>query len=343
MAVKGTQFVSAAAVADYNQGHYIEMPVFQDGMLDLLNREVTILDRIKALPATGHPTRYWEQTKIAHNAKFVDPRTGENGKYGVETIDDDYGRVEKSAMLKAMTSEIKYSLFDRELVKQQGQFEYLLNKDMQDMIVDFRRTQNQAIWTGKATDLATSGGSNEYMGLDKQITTAVNVANPVALDAELATNMVFVTDALRGQIAKQLSDNKFIGFPTAVYANPLTIEYLTNAELKRKGVQLPIDVRKMDIGNGFQVFTIRTQRGELPVIPDPFIPVEAGKDGKFNHTLYAVNENLIERHYLTSAAPRVFKMSNSKELADDYVAVLFDTVIAKGAAAGAHFKLTFKA
>lgn len=341
MAVKNTRFVNAGAVADYNNSHYIELPKFQEGMLDLVDRRVTILNRIKALPATGHPTRYWEQTKIAKNAKFINPRTGTNGNYGVDTLNEDYGRVEKSAMLKALTSEIKFTMFDSELVKQQGIMEELLNKDMQDMIVDLRRTQNNAIWNGASTDL-NSNDSAEYVGLKTQIKKERQVAKPVKLNEALTPDMQYVADEIISQIALQESDLDFDAYPTALYANPQTIDYIIKSEAKRENRQICSADEREELGVGFKVFTIRTSQGDLPLIADPFIKLEDGTAGKKKHVVYALNENLIERHYLTTPEPRIFKMGLNKSLVDDYVAVQYDTVIAKGADAGAHFKVSFE-
>lgn len=336
MAVTKSKFITAAAVADYNQSHYIELPKFQNLMVDLLNRNVTIRNRITPVMATGYPSRYWEQTKIAHNAKFVNPRTGDNGKYGVDTYDEDYGRVEKAVYLKAITSGIKYSLFDTEVVAQQGDAlaKSLLNKDMEDMIVDLLQTSNKGIWTGAATAVDDST-SVEYCGLVTQITDAVTVANPYSFATGTGE---FVTDTIRTKMASNLASTKYIGMPTAIYANPLTIDYLSRAELKRPGFAVNQSADKMDLGNGFVVNTIRTQAGYLPLIPDNYIPFDPSNK---KHTLYVVNEKLIERHYLTNAEPRIFKMGLTKGLLDEYVAVMFDAIVAKGASAGAHFKVEF--
>lgn len=336
MAVTKTGFISASAVADYNQSHYIELPKFQPQMLDLLNRQVTIRDRIQAVMATGHPSRYFEQTKLAHNAKFVNARTGDAGKYGVDTYDEDYGRKERALFIKAITSGIKYSLFDQDVVHQQGEAlaEQLLNKDMADMLVDLYQTANKGIWTGNATSTEDST-SNEYCGLATQISDAVTVANPYSF----ATNSGdFVTDTIRTKMAQNLASTKFVGMPTAIYANPMTIDYLSRAELRRTNFSVDQSADKVDLGNGFIVNTIRTQAGYLPLIPDNYIPFDASNK---QHTLYVVNENLIERHWIGSQDARVFKMGKDKGLLDEYVAVLFDAVVAKGAEAGAHFKVEF--
>lgn len=336
MAVTKTGFISAAQVADYNQSHYIELPKFQKDMLDLLNRQVTIRDRIKSVMATGHPSRYWEQTKIAHNAKFVDPRTGDAGKYGVNTYDEDYGRKERALFIKAITSGIKYSLFDQDVVAQQGDelAKQLLNKDMADMLVDLYQTSNKGIWTGNATSTEDST-STEYCGLVTQITDSVTVANPYSFATASGD---FVTDTIRTKMAQNLANTKFIGMPTAIYANPLTIDYLSRAELRRPNFSVDQSADKVDLGNGFIVNTIRTQAGYLPLIPDNYIPFNPSNK---KHTLYVVNEDLIERHWIGDSEVRVYKMGDTKELLDEYVAVLFDAVVAKGADAGAHFKVEF--
>lgn len=337
MAFDKSKFI-AANVADYNQSHYIEMPEFEPGMLDFLKRDTTILNRIQTQAALGHPTRYWEQTKLPHNAAFINPRGGTDGKYGKDTVDDDYGRVEKSAMLKAITSRITYTLFDKQLVTQQDVQKELLNKDMQDMLVDIRRTQNDSIWNGTATNLMDTT-HNDYCGLLTQITDVTTIANPFNLTEKTGEQ---ITDAIRTKVAQSLADNKWGGRITALYANPLTIDYLSRAELKRDGVNIMLDSEKMDLGNGFVVNTIRTQAGILPIIPDSFIPVDSTSEaGKVKHVIVGLNESLVERSYLTSATPQIFKMGLDAGLLDDYVAVLFDTVILKGADSHAHFQLKF--
>lgn len=337
MAVTKTGFISAAQVADYNQSHYIELPKFQKDMFDLLNRQVTIRDRIKSVMATGHPSRYWEQTKIAHNAKFVDARTGDSGKYGVTgAYDEDYGRKERALFIKAITSGIKYSLFDQDIVAQQGDelAKQMLNKDMADMLVDLYQTSNKGIWTGNATSTEDSTAT-EYCGLATQITDSITVANPYSFATASGD---FVTDTIRTKMAQNLASTKFVGMPTAIYANPLTIDYLSRAELRRPNFSVDQSADKVDLGNGFIVNTIRTQAGYLPLIPDNYIPYNPSNK---KHTLYVLNENLIERHWVGDSEARVFKMGDTKDLLDEYVAVLFDAVVAKGADAGAHFKVDF--
>jgi len=241
-------------VADYNVSHYWEFPAFQPGLLDLLRRRITILNRIQAVPATGHPTRYREQTKIPTNAIFADPRKGVGGgSYGIDTIDDDYGRVERAAMLKAMVSRIRFTLFDKELVQQQGNMEFLLAKDMQDMMFDFLRVQNDAIWNGTDTSLA-APTKLEYMGLLKQITTQVEIPDLVVpTNASAAKGDNYISDFLCRQIAELEADNTWEVYPTAFYANPLTIQFINEQERFRKGLHTTANESTLEISTGYRV------------------------------------------------------------------------------------------
>lgn len=345
MANFNAQFVSASAniVSDYNVGNYWEFPQFQPGLLDLLRRKVTILNRIQAVPS-GPIFRYKEQTKLPSNAQFVDTRTGvAGGSYGLTTVDADHGYVERAAFLKAMVSRISFTLFDKEAMMTQGQDSFLLTKAMNDAAFDFLKVQNQAIWTGSDTSLS-APTTQQYMGILNQITTNVAISSPVVpTNATAATGDNYVTDAVRDQIATLESNLTWDAYPTAIYANPLTINFINKQEWFRKGNMNILNANTMEIAQGFKVGTISTMRGDLPLIPDPYIPVVAGSGanaGKMVHQLVAVNENLIERPYMTAPAPRTFKMSISPTLVDDYLMILFDSIVVKGAD-HAHFKMNF--
>ena len=332
MSTENAKFISAANVADYNQSHYWEFPEFQQGIQDFIDRKVTILPRIKTVPATGYPSRYKEQTKLPHNATFADVRTGvdKKGSYGLTSINDDYGRVEKVVFLKCLVSRIKYTLFDKEMVQQQGQETELLKKDFMDMLNDFYMTQNDKIWNGTATG-PDDTSSLEYSGILTQVKNKVSIANPYDFTTKQGD---MITDQIRAQIAKQLADAKWNVWPTAIYADPVLVDRIINEERDRAGVRQVIP-DGMTLVNGWKVPTINTAIGNLPLISDSALKATTVED-KTKHTIAVINEDLIERHYLTSPTPRIFKMSLNSDLLDDYVAVLFDGLVVKGADT-AHF------
>ena len=332
MSTENAKFISAANVADYNQSHYWEFPEFQQGIQDFIDRKVTILPRIKTVPATGYPSRYKEQTKLPHNATFADVRTGvdKKGSYGLTSINDDYGRVEKVVFLKCLVSRIKYTLFDKEMVQQQGQETELLKKDFMDMLNDFYMTQNDKIWNGTATG-PDDTSSLEYSGILTQVKNKISIAKPYDFTTKQGD---MITDQIRAQIAKQLADAKWNVWPTAVYADPVLVDRIINEERDRAGVRQVIP-DGMTLANGWKVPTITTAIGNLPLISDSALKATTVED-KTKHTIAVINEDLIERHYLTSPTPRIFKMSLNSDLLDDYVAVLFDGLVVKGADT-AHF------
>ncbi len=97
--------------------------------------------RIKQVPATGHPSRYFEETAIpspAASSGFVDPR---NIVAPLVTPT----RVERSVPLKALVAQINYNLFDIELGQQQSQFAYLQAKDLADTVDGVLRTHDVAL------------------------------------------------------------------------------------------------------------------------------------------------------------------------------------------------------
>ena len=95
------KFTQIHAAADYLGPGAIEVPLYQTEILDIVQRRNPFSLRIKQVPATGHPSRFFEETAIpaptAANA-FVDPRNI------VPTLVTPT-RVERSVPLKAIVNE----------------------------------------------------------------------------------------------------------------------------------------------------------------------------------------------------------------------------------------------
>src|SRR6516165_3356467 len=147
----------------------VEIDLYQKEICDIVRRRGVFGQRIKQAPATGHPSRYFEQTTIASptaaNA-FVDPRNI------VATVNAPT-RVERSVPLKALVSQINYNLFDMEVGQQQSQFAYLQAKDLTDTVDGVLRTHDVALWNGTDTSLS-SPTTAQYFGAAGQIVTSGN-------------------------------------------------------------------------------------------------------------------------------------------------------------------------
>ena len=124
------QFVDLFAAADFLGPGAVEIDRYQSEIFDIVRRRGAFGQRIKQVPATGHPSRFFEETAIpAPTAAqaFVDPRS-----ISATTISPT--RIELSVPLKALVSQINYNLFDLEVTAQQSQFAYLQAKDLADAV-----------------------------------------------------------------------------------------------------------------------------------------------------------------------------------------------------------------
>ena len=145
------QFVNLQAAADYLGPGAIEVDLYQTEITDIVHRRAPFGQRIKQVPATGHPSRFFEETAIpsptAANA-FVDPRNI------VPTLVTPT-RVERSVPLKCLVSQINYNVFDLEVGSQQSQFAYLQAKDLTDSVEGLLRTHDVSLWNGNDTSANT--------------------------------------------------------------------------------------------------------------------------------------------------------------------------------------------
>src|SRR5579863_7091338 len=115
------QFVDLHASADYLGPGAIEIDRYQTEIFDIVRRRGVFGQRIKQVPATGHPSRFFEETAIPSPTSasgFVDPRN-------IVAPVVSPTRIEMSVPLKALVAQINYNLFDMELGRQQSQFAYL--------------------------------------------------------------------------------------------------------------------------------------------------------------------------------------------------------------------------
>src|SRR4051812_45476919 len=114
------------AAADFLGPGAIETNRYQSEIFDMVKRRGVFGQRVQQTPATGQPSRYFEQTKIP-GATNTDPRI-------IAAVADQSERQEMVVSLKAMVSQINFGIFDVEVNQQQGQFAYLEAKDLTDAV-----------------------------------------------------------------------------------------------------------------------------------------------------------------------------------------------------------------
>src|SRR5271166_5080444 len=136
------QFLDLMAAADFLGPGAVEVDRYQTEIFDLVRRRGIFGLRVKQVPATGHPSRFFEEVASAAPAAaqgFMDPRNI------VPTLQAP-ARIEVAVPLKALVSQINYNLFDLEVTAQQSQFAYLQAKDLADSVDGLLRTHDVALW-----------------------------------------------------------------------------------------------------------------------------------------------------------------------------------------------------
>jgi hypothetical protein len=308
------KFTEIHAAADYIGPGAIEVPMYQTEITDLVRRRGLFGQRIKQVPATGHPSRYFEETAIPSPdaSGFVDPRN-------IVAPLVSPTRVERSVPLKALVAQINYNLFDIELGAQQSQFAYLQAKDLKDTVDGVLRTHDVALWNGNDTSLS-SPTTAQYFGAAGQIAAG---GNTVTIGANAS-----IVDGLKSTIAGMVASSSYGVRPTAIYANPVLLD-LIDREMKS---EFNVVLGTKEITSGFTVKMLSTQAGDIPLIPEWTLPY-TGVPGSGSAVLpaYIVTEDLIEYHWLSDPNPRIFQLGVPGSLASQYVVVKFGGVVVKGA------------
>jgi len=215
------QFLDLMAAADYLGPGAVEIDRYQTEIFDIVRRRGVFGQRIKQVPATGHPSRFFEETAIASPTAaqaFMDPR---NIVPAVQAPT----RVELSVPLKALVAQINYNLFDLEVTAQQSQFAYLQAKDLADSVDGLMRTHDVALWNGTDTSLS-SPTTPQYFGVIGQIEGATS---PQTVTVAKSSNAIVQT--FKTAVAQMVSNSSYQVRPTAIYANPMLLD-LIDQEMK---------------------------------------------------------------------------------------------------------------
>jgi len=312
-------FADIHAAADYIGPGAIEVPLYQTEIFDICRRSSPFGQRIKQVPATGHPSRFFEQTAIPNpgTAGFVNPRS-----IVPQVVSP--ARIELSVPLKAIVSQINYNLFDVELGDQQKQFAYLQAKDLVDTVAGVMVTHDIALWNGNDTSLG-APTTTQYMGAIGQIQAAITAGSTNTLSIPGTGSIV---NGLKTAVAEMCANTGFYIRPTAIYANPMLLD-LIDQEMK---AEFNVVLNSDTITGGIRVKMLSTQAGDLPLIPDWSLSY-TGTPGSGSAVLpaYIVTEDLIEYHWLGDPTPRIFQLGLPNSLTYQYVAVKFGAVVVKGA------------
>lgn len=329
---RGRAIGHISAAADYLGPGAIETNRYQAEIFDLVRRRGILGQRINQTPATGQPSRYFEELAIG-TAAATDPRV-------LAATASQPNRVEQVVTLKALMAQLNYSIFDVEVNQQQGQFAYLEAKDLTDAVDSVLKEHDKELWTGSDTNLVVPT-TLQYFGISGQILNATFVAplGSTAYPPGFTQNLLIsssgsLVDGTKQQVAGMVSRTDFEVKPSAYYMSPVFAD-LFDREAKTEQLYY----NETEIQPGVIVKAIPTQAGLLPLIPEPFIPVY-GLPGTINTATgkqfnqyegFVLSEEFVEFHWLTSPVPRVFQLGLLGNLAAQFVILKFGAVVVKGA------------
>ena len=323
MTVSSAKFMDRMeAAADFLGNGAIEINRYESEIFDIIRRSSVFLQRVNRKPAMGHPHRYFEQTAIAA-AAFTDPRN-------ITPVATGPSRIERSAPVKAIVNQTNLSLFDVEVTKQQGQFAQVEAKDIADILNSVVVTSAGAVWTGTDTSL-TVPTTTQYVSALTQITTTGQVVAGAS-----------IVDGLKSQVAAMVANVTYVIRPTAIYIDTILGDYL---DREAKAAQITFD--KVEVTAGVVVRTIQTQAGPIPLVVDPFLSAAITAAGTSAYGFSAVpvgvkgyyavivTESDIEMAVISGGdgnlQPRLFQLGLLAGLQGQYVGIVFDNLIVKGA------------
>lgn len=310
------------AAADYLGPGAIETPVFETEIMDIVRRSSVALQRFPSKPATGHPHRFFEQTAIA-TASAVDPRNLQN------TTSSGPTRVERPAFIKAVSAQTNLSLFDKEVTQQQNQFAAVVAKDVDDVVAAIEVKRGSMLWKGSDTSLS-APTTLEWMGAIPQVALQGGIVN-------FAAPGVSIIDTVKTTVAQLLAQQGYVVRPSAIYVNPLTAD-----AIDQEAKAAHIDLKTQEVVAGVSCKYISTQAGDLPIVSDPFMPVDSTSNyglsittGYKNYYVMIMMESETEIPVISGQEhnpnPRIFQLGLVGNLAGQFVGIKFDTLIVKGA------------
>ena len=316
--------ITISAAADLLGPGVIEVPRFETEILDMVRRRGVLGQRIQAVPATGQPSRYFEQRTIASGA-FTDPRNI------TQTAETPF-RAERYFPVKAISGQMNFNMFDVEVTRLQGTYGALVAKDVTDLISGCLRTSDKALWRGTDTSLAVPT-TLQYMGGFGVTFGNGQINRTFSIDSTGS-----LVDATKSEVASIISNEEFEAKPTAIYCHPQTQDLFEQEERLNHRQMSTVGVTGKDgsVIAGLEVSALNTSAGKLPIISDWAIPapVTPGQEGagSTDYFFAIVTEPLIEYHYVVAAEPRVYVLGLEGNLATQYVCVMFGAPIFKGKA-----------
>ncbi|WP_235885889.1 hypothetical protein [Paenibacillus cymbidii] len=285
---------------------------FQREITDALRRNSVLDGRLEYTPATGDFSTYYEQNEI-NGGEFVNPRSP-------SATPVTNARSPHSLKVKAITNQVNFGHYDVTLGQQQGNFEDLQAKDLDDMLNAVGLTHGKALWRGSDTSLS-SPTTLEYRGIAKQITNIFRVGMTSSIVA-----------GIRAKVAAMIASEKYLLRPSAIYIDPIALYYLEEEEREASNNSTQVSSLSKTVVAGIECNAILTAAGKLPLIPEPFMLSEENEDRPDNtdYGIAIVTERMIEYHYVGKKGIYLFELGTVSDLQQKYIGIKYGAPVAKG-------------
>lgn len=204
------------------------------------------------------------------------------------------------------------------------------------MVNGMLRIRDKGLWTGSDTVSGQQVGTGNTTGTSVQYVGLLNQFSGTPLTIASGSSIV---DGIRTEVATLVANSGYLVRPTAIYINPLGLDQLEQEAKNNATAMRYIQTDISDGKVGISVTGIVTAAGTLPLISEPFLPVDAtisgvsaAPSGQHNYPFAIVTEDLVEFHWVGSKEPRVFQLGTLQGLAESYVGIMFGAPVLKGAA-----------
>ncbi len=254
------KFTEIHAAADYIGPGAIEVPLYQTEITDLVRRRGVFGQRIKQVPATGHPSRFFEETAIPSPSAAARLRRSAQHR---RAAGQPHPRRAQRARSRPSSRRSTTTCSISNSASSSRQFAYLQAKDLADTVDGVLRTHDVALWNGNDTSLS-SPTTAQYFG----------AAGADRRRRQHHHHRHRAEHRRRPQVApsRRWSSNTSFGVrPTAIYANPVLLD-LIDREMKS---EFNVVLGSKEVTSGFTVKMLSTQAGDSRSSPSGRCPTPA--------------------------------------------------------------------
>ncbi len=285
-------FFDIHAAADFIGPGAIEVPFYQTEITDIVRRRGIFGQRIKQVPATGHPSRFFEETAIpaAAAAGFVDPRN-----IVAPMVSPDPRGAHRAAegdrradQLQPLRHGARQSAEAVRLPAGQGPGRHRRGRDAHPRRGAVERQRHLALDADHVPNTSAPSARSQAGGNTTTIGTTASIV-----------------DGLKSAVAQMVASTGYASRPTAIYANPVLLD-LIDREMK---TDFNVVLNTKEIAGrllGQDAF----HPGGRPSA-DPGVGAPVHRHSGLRHRrlpAYIVTEDLIEYHWLSDPSPRVFQL-----------------------------------